>query len=209
MAARTANGNGLIEIEEIITHPNYNNRTFSSNLSLLILVKSVTFNSYIQSICLRSPKPVSQYYQHSYYAGFAVNASISYKLKSTIQSQETLRCRETLSSYGNFRAALSVPLHPLCGNSNQTTPLLKGSPLMGVNMVEGRPQSYFLIGLLQMMRNQSNSLVFIRVEPHIAWIEQSIQSLINIDQIPFPSIVPARLVRYEKIIDVRTNFDKL
>lgn len=101
--------------------------------------------------------------------------------KEQHKSKKLLRTRETLFGYNYIHEALSVKMHALCGDSNQTTPLLRGSPLMGVNVVAGKPQSYFLVGLLQIMKNTRNSLVFIKVQQHIDWIEKSIQSMTDVD----------------------------
>ncbi|KAH8312354.1 hypothetical protein KR044_010390, partial [Drosophila immigrans] len=164
----------LIGIDEIIIHPNYDDRLLANNLSIVKLLQAATLNSFISPICLRASKTITYFGQHFVYAGFAVSTNIGYKLKAVTQIQETLRCRETLLRHSYVRAALAFTVNPLCGNSNQTTPLLSGSPLMGVNVANAKPQSYYLAGLLQTMTNQNNSLIFIRVQPHIAWIESSI-----------------------------------
>ncbi|XP_034486787.1 phenoloxidase-activating factor 3-like isoform X2 [Drosophila innubila] len=171
----------LMEIEEIIIQPNYNNPSFASNIALLKLVQSVNFSSHIRSICLRANKSISYFGQYFHFGGFAVNASIPHKLKGTTQIQKPLRTRATLYGYNYISEAISVSLSALCGDSNQTTPLLRGSPLMAVNVVGGKPQSYVLVGLLQIMKNEKNSLVFIKVQPHIEWIKNSIQSMTDTD----------------------------
>ncbi|XP_034114152.1 CLIP domain-containing serine protease B9-like [Drosophila albomicans] len=184
----------LMAIDEIIIHPNYDERMLANNLSILKLIQPVTFSNFISPICLHARKTITYSGQYFIYAGFAVDENIGYKLKAVTQLQETMRCRETLMRQNYVRAALAFTVNPLCGNSNQTTPLVSGSPLMGVNVESAKPQSYYLAGLLQTMTNQNNSLIFIRVQPHIEWIEKSTR----IETSTLPTIIPAHLVRYEK-----------
>ncbi|KAH8381700.1 hypothetical protein KR093_010804, partial [Drosophila rubida] len=171
----------LTAIDEIIVHPNYDDRLLANNLSILKLAQAVATSSFIRPICLLARQPVTYSSQRFIYAGFALDESIAYKLKAETQTQSTMSCRETLLRQNFIRAAFALSVYPVCGNSNQTTPLVSGAALMGVNVENAQPQSYYLAGLLLSMTSQNNSLIFIRVQPHIEWIERSLRSMTAVE----------------------------
>ncbi|KAH8417732.1 hypothetical protein KR222_004864, partial [Zaprionus bogoriensis] len=164
----------LVEIDEIIIHPDYNYQALSNNICVLKLARDVSFSKHIQPICL-PPDDANSLGQFLPYAGFAVNTNIAYKVKGLAQIQGTRQCRRTLMTLDYLHAAIPYKLNHLCGNTDLGMSLITGSPLMGVRMDELDPQSFYLAGLLLVVTNKDSPHIFVRVQPYRKWIERSMQ----------------------------------
>lgn len=195
----------LQEIEEIIIHPDYHYQSMTNNICVLKLAQVVTFAPHISPICL-PPPDANSIGQFLPYAGFAVNSSIAYKVKGLAQVQGTRQCRRTLVGLNYLQAATPYRLNHLCANANVVTPLITGSPLMGVRLEELEPHSFYLAGLLLITTSNDIPHVFLRVQPYRKWIERSMQctsavtgssSKPTTTAAPKVQVVPSYLVRHE------------
>ncbi|EDV90586.1 phenoloxidase-activating factor 3 [Drosophila grimshawi] len=169
----------LMEIEEIVIHPEYRTSTFSNNISILKLVRNVTFTDHIRAICL-PPLGINPIGQYLSLAGFATNATIGYKLKALVHITSNSKCRRNLVDYDNLFAATPYKLKHLCGFCNLNSSLITGSALMGVHADELEPKNYYLVGLLLAMSNDMPH-IYIRVQPYRKWIESNI-NLMDMDE---------------------------
>ncbi|KRG00053.1 uncharacterized protein Dwil_GK27994 [Drosophila willistoni] len=143
----------LMEIDEIIINPDYNSEDLTNDISVLKLSQPIMhFSSSIRPICLPSiNSQISN--QHIgellYSSGFALDASLRYKLKDLVQIVGNRQCRRTLANLKHLSAAIPYEMNHICGvGSNSRMPLLKGSALMGVHIEGQELQNYYLIGLL-------------------------------------------------------------
>lgn len=193
----------LVEIDEIIIHPDYHYQSMSNNICVLKLAQAVTFATHIQPICL-PPHEVNSIGQFLPYAGFAVNTSIAYKVKGLAQIQGTRQCRRTLLSLDFLQAATPYQLNHLCGHTNVAIPLITGSPLMGVRLEGLEPHSFYLAGLLLFATNNQGAPLFIRVQPYRKWIDRSMHytapargTSSEPSVTTIPDIVPSILVRHD------------
>lgn len=193
----------LQEIDEIIIHPDYHYQSMTNNICVLKLAQVVAVATHIRPICL-PPHDANSIGQFLPYAGFAVNSSIPYKVKGLAQIQGTRKCRRSLVALNYLQAATPYKLNHLCANTNMVTPLITGSPLMGVRLDELEPHSFYLAGLLLVTTSNDTPLLFLRVQPYRKWIERSMQCTSTVTSssskqttTAAPNVVPSYLVRHE------------
>lgn len=192
----------VLQIDEIIIHPDYHYQSMTNNICVLKLAQAVTFATHIQPICL-PPHDANSIGQFLPYAGFAANTSISYKMKGLAQTQGTRQCRLTLLTLNYLQAAIPYQLNHLCGHTNVPTPLITGSSLMGVRLEALEPHSFYLAGLLLFATNSQGPLIFVRVQPYRKWIDRSMQCTSpargssSERSTTMADVVPSFLVRHE------------
>ncbi|KAH8361564.1 hypothetical protein KR084_008346, partial [Drosophila pseudotakahashii] len=141
-----------VDIEELVVHPEYHELSDDYNIGLAKLVKNVIFSDFVQPICLPP-------------AGDTEGNHIAQRLEMA-GFRSRLRKKHQLDKEGEWRRKVQVHTaslefcrslggegwpnlteNHLCALGKEEKTLFIGSPLMAIEVVDGKPRNFYLVGL--------------------------------------------------------------
>ncbi|KAH8361565.1 hypothetical protein KR084_008345, partial [Drosophila pseudotakahashii] len=173
-----------VDIEELVVHPKYN-RLDDYNIGLAKLVKNVIFSDFVQPLCLPPAGETEGNHiaQRLEMAGFRralkkgdkVDWEDEWRRKVQVHTASLEFCRSLGgSSWPNLTQNI------LCGLGKEEKTLYFGSPLMGIEVVDGKPRNFYLVGLpasVELLGRPTNlSLhLFTSIFPFRDWILKNME----------------------------------
>ncbi|XP_017006079.2 CLIP domain-containing serine protease HP8-like [Drosophila takahashii] len=173
-----------VDIEELVVHPGYN-RLDDYNFGLAKLVENVIFSDFVQPLCLPP-------------AGETESNHIAQRLEMA-GFRRPLRKGDTVDKEGEWRRKVQVHTasmefcrslggnnwpnrtqHHICALGKEENTLYFGSPLMGIEVVDGKPRNFYLVGLpgsVELLGHPSNlsMLLFTSIFPFRNWIVKNME----------------------------------
>ncbi|KRF97590.1 uncharacterized protein Dwil_GK28329 [Drosophila willistoni] len=136
-------------LEEIVPHFQYNQNTYMNDIGLAKLKENVEFSDYVQPICLAPSNGQTDQYigQRLELAGYVHNQErvfINTRIKAFVHSPSYEYCNE----HRIIRSFDSSNKSQMCAYILGGRAFRSGSAVMGVNLIDGQPKSFYLIGIL-------------------------------------------------------------
>ncbi|XP_017151749.1 CLIP domain-containing serine protease 2-like [Drosophila miranda] len=159
-------------ILELAIHPQYDRIRHDHDIALAKLDRNVRFGDFVQPICLPPDHEVEGNHigQRLEMVGFlrTTRTGGSWRLKRQVHTLGSNYC----SSHPGF-AGFNQSSNHICGLISSTEAFMSGSPMMGVNVVDGNPDSFYLIATAIFGVARKREIVpdgFMRIYPFREWI---------------------------------------
>ncbi|KAH8281793.1 hypothetical protein KR054_002954, partial [Drosophila jambulina] len=141
-----------VDIEEIAMHPLYTSLEHDYDIALAKLVRNVELSEFVQPLCLPPAREIegnhiSRRLEMAGFSRFNIGAG------EQIDDFEWRRRMTMHTTSLEFCAAASAPIrvtytqNHLCGVNPGGDVLMSGAPLMDVEVVNGKPRNFYLVGL--------------------------------------------------------------
>ncbi|XP_068146807.1 CLIP domain-containing serine protease HP8-like [Drosophila tropicalis] len=140
-------------LEEVIPHFQFVESHLDNDIGLAKVKENVQFSDYVQPICLppaneRDDQYIGQRleiagYPFKYRPDFDVN---SFRMKTVTHMTSFEYCQSGLTE--QERTELNMSTKQMCGFVLGGKALISGSAVMGVNVIDGKPKSFYLMGIL-------------------------------------------------------------
>ncbi|XP_062125398.1 uncharacterized protein LOC133838341 [Drosophila sulfurigaster albostrigata] len=145
--------------------PQADKDTGDNDLALLKLTDRIKYTAYKQPLCLQPNVELKSMIGHNFhFTGF--EHSHYSKGKGTAYTLSREYCTEL------SKASSPRPENQFCGYPTKRTKFYEGAAMMGMNVVNGVPRSYYLAGLLSEVVVQGSTTVFgfQDVRPWRSWL---------------------------------------
>ncbi|XP_017006080.2 phenoloxidase-activating factor 1-like [Drosophila takahashii] len=169
----------MVDIEELVVHPKYDGQ-YDYNIGLAKLEKNVELSDFVQPICLppAGESEGNHIAQRLEMAGFRrplregdpVDKDGEWRRKVQVHTTSMDFCR-SLGKNG----WPNLTQNYLCALGKEEKTLYFGSPLMGIEVVDGKPRNFYLVGLpatIQLLGHPSylSLHLFTSILPFRNWI---------------------------------------
>ncbi|XP_034486063.1 phenoloxidase-activating factor 3 isoform X2 [Drosophila innubila] len=158
-------------VSEIIVHPQADKDTGDNDLALLRLTEQIKWSTYMQPLCLEPISPLKSLIGRNFhFGGFEHSNYIKGKGLAFTLTREYCT---SLSSASKPR-----PENQFCGYPVKRTKFYEGAALMGLNIANEVPKSFYLVGLLSevVIVGQTTVLGFQDVGPWRSWLLENTRS---------------------------------
>ncbi|KAH8242016.1 hypothetical protein KR038_002394, partial [Drosophila bunnanda] len=174
-----------VDIEEIAMHPQYERGQHDYDIALAKMVRNVEFSEFVQPLCLPPAREIEGNHisRRLEMAGFA---RWDHSVEEQMEDYEWRRkvTRHTTSLEFCISASVisrvTFTQNHLCGVTPSGNYLMSGAPLMDVEVVDGKPRNFYLVGLNTFgTKGDKTSPIsidgFIRILPFRNWILKNIE----------------------------------
>ncbi|XP_020807028.1 transmembrane protease serine 9-like [Drosophila serrata] len=174
-----------VDIEEIAMHPQYEPAKHDYDIALAKMVRNVEFSEFVQPLCLPPAREIEGNHisRRLEMAGFArYNHALEEQMDDYEWRRKVTRHTTSLefcnSASVNYRVTFTQ--NHLCGVSPGKNILMSGAPLMDVEVVDGKPRNFYLVGIntFGTSLGASGSINidgFLRILPFRNWILKNIE----------------------------------
>ncbi|XP_016971543.2 CLIP domain-containing serine protease 2-like [Drosophila rhopaloa] len=173
-----------IDIEELVVHPKYmglrNPNAIDNDIAVAKLVRSVDFSDFVAPLCLPTTKHKDNHIaQKLKMVGFLrrKNNLPSFEQEEGFRTKVDVHIA-SLEFCASLQDQLNLTQDHLCAMTRAAF-LNLGSPLMGIEVEDGKPRNFYLVGLpsyggiIGSERNKA-LFVFTRIFPFRNWILKNI-----------------------------------
>ncbi|KAH8333762.1 hypothetical protein KR059_003059, partial [Drosophila kikkawai] len=174
-----------VDIEEIAMHPLYDDAKHDYDIAVAKMVRSVQLSEFVQPLCLPPAREIEGNHisRRLEMAGFSRwNHSVEEQMDDFEWRRKVIRHTSSLEF---CTAAVDISRfaftqNHLCGVQPGTNELMSGAPLMDVEVVDGKPRNFYLVGLNTFGKKPTISSPFsvngfIRILPFRNWILKNIE----------------------------------
>ncbi|KAH8249178.1 hypothetical protein KR032_006973, partial [Drosophila birchii] len=169
-----------VDIEEIAMHPQYDQAKHDYDIALAKLVRNVELSEFVQPLCLPPAREIEGNHisRRLEMAGFSRwNHSLEEQMDDFEWRRKVTRHTTSLEfciSAADYPRPIFTQNH-LCGVSPGGDVLMSGAPLMDVEVVDGKPRNFYLVGLNSFGKPASKFSPlaidgFLRILPFRNWI---------------------------------------
>ncbi|XP_052852846.1 phenoloxidase-activating factor 1-like [Drosophila gunungcola] len=175
------------DIEELIVHPKYMGRKNPSSIdhdvALAKLVREVIYSDYVGPLCL--PPHLEDEDEDSHIAQKLPMVGFKRRTRNqtNVHKDDEFRTKVEVHTIGlKYCGSLQDQLHltknHLCGTAAGQMLDFFGSPLMGIEVSDGEPYYFFLVGLPTFgmktgFKRDTALFVFTRISPYVDWIKKN------------------------------------
>ncbi|XP_070075610.1 phenoloxidase-activating factor 1-like [Drosophila takahashii] len=173
-----------LDIEELVVHPGYlKSHELKYNLALAKLDRDVELSEFVHPICLPPAEGDKENHiaQILHMAGFR-RSGFRFNWKEDDYFRQKIKVTTTSLRYCLLKILIPIGLteNNLCAVKDTQYELFPGSPLMGIDVVDGNPQNFYLVGILITSLGNSESetelSILLRLAPFRTWILNNIQN---------------------------------
>lgn len=156
-------------VDAITMHPLADKDTGNNDIAILRLSQRINMTAYIQPVCLvPALEPASWTSRDFHYGGFH-----EFDIKKGKASVIAIS-----RQYCSNETGTQPPENQFCGYPEFRVTFYKGAPMVGINVVDDVPHSFYLVGLLakNVDAGQMLMIVFQDLKPVRQWIRDNIDS---------------------------------
>ncbi|KAH8282676.1 hypothetical protein KR054_009074, partial [Drosophila jambulina] len=175
-----------VDIEEIAVHPLFKEGDRDYDIALAKMVRNVELSDFVQLLCLPPDREIEGNYigQRLEVAGFqhqpSIREEVTEELEWRIKATRHATSLEYCTSVTRPLVRSNLTQNLLCAVGVKTNFLEAGAPLMDIELVDGKPRNYYLIGIKSFGTiGGSRSWTFIdgymRILPFKKWILRNIE----------------------------------
>ncbi|XP_017032867.1 CLIP domain-containing serine protease HP8-like [Drosophila kikkawai] len=173
-------------MEHISVDPQYKVGEHDYDIALAKMVRDVELSEFVQPLCLPPAREIEGNHisRRLEMAGFVLEHSFNGERTLDVQWRRKV-VRHTTSlefciSLAEALEKLTLSQNHLCGVEIKPNNLMSGSPLMDVEVVDGKPRNFYLVGI-NTFETESDSASpiyidgFMRILPFRNWILENIE----------------------------------
>ncbi|XP_052851933.1 phenoloxidase-activating factor 1-like [Drosophila gunungcola] len=177
-----------VDIEELVVHPRHRRHPspgfLQYDIALAKLVRSVELTDYLQPICLppADGDEANQVGQRLEMAGFKIPASAGWRVREDDDWRQKVTVHTASFQYCTSKKMIPVQLseNNLCAVRDKHDNFYPGSPLMGIEVVDGKPKNFYLIGIssgiISLPDADRDTFAVLRIAPFRKWILKNMHS---------------------------------
>ncbi|KAH8282677.1 hypothetical protein KR054_009073, partial [Drosophila jambulina] len=175
-----------VDMEQISVHPRFKVGEHDYDIALAKMAKDVELSEFVQPLCLPPARGIEGNHisrrlemagftqEHSWNEARIENVAFRRKVSRHTTSLEF--CISLTEALGK----LNLSQNHLCGLEIEATNLMSGSPLMDVEVVEGKPRNFYLVGIntFGTVSGTASPIFidgFMRILPFRNWILKNIE----------------------------------
>ncbi|KAH8249180.1 hypothetical protein KR032_006975, partial [Drosophila birchii] len=173
-----------VDIEEIVVHPLFEKDPRGNDIALAKMVRNVELSDFVQLLCLPPDREIEIFGQRLEVAGFQYHSSspeeVPEEREWRIKATRHVTSLEYCTSLTEPLVKSNLSQNLLCAVGIKTNFLQSGSPLMDFELVDGKPQNFYLVGIKSFGTiGGRKSFTFIdaylRILPFRKWILRNIE----------------------------------
>ncbi|KAH8361563.1 hypothetical protein KR084_008347, partial [Drosophila pseudotakahashii] len=140
-----------VDIDELVVHPKYD-RFNEYNIGLAKLAENVIFSDFVQPLCLPPAGDTESNHiaQRLEMAGFRSRLRKKHQLDKEGEWRRKVQVHTASPEFCRSLGGEGWPnltQNTLCGLGKEEKTLFIGSPLMAIEVVDGKPRNFYLVGL--------------------------------------------------------------
>uniref|UniRef100_A0A6P4FHK8 Urokinase-type plasminogen activator-like n=1 Tax=Drosophila rhopaloa TaxID=1041015 RepID=A0A6P4FHK8_DRORH len=178
----------MVNIEELVVHPRHRRSPapgfLQYDIALAKLEQGVELTDFVQPICLPPANGVEDNYvaQRLEMAGFKIPSSPEWRLQEDDYWRHKVSVHSASLQFCSSKNMIRVQLseNNMCAVRKKEDNFFPGSPLMGFEMVDGKPRNSYVIGIsigiISLPDADRDTFAVLRILPFRNWILKNIQA---------------------------------